>query len=191
MGSGLEKIILVDVNDNEVGVDEKLRIHYEGTLHRAFSVFVFNSRGQFLLQQRAAGKYHSAGLWSNTCCGHPRPAESVAAAARRRLNEEMGFDCDLVEVFSFVYRVPVSNDMIEHEFDHVLIGRFDGVPHPDPEEASSWQWIHPGDLAKNMRENPEQYTYWLRLSFENVLNCLPQDGRDHLNGGMRGEVTRK
>src|SRR5918997_6672888 len=126
-----EQVILVDEADREVGTGSKLEAHREGALHRAFSVFVFDRRGRLLLQKRAAGKYHSGGLWSNTCCGHPRPGEATAEAARRRLREEMNFDCELRAAFEFLYRAQFTNKLIEHEYDHVFVGEFGGVFVPD------------------------------------------------------------
>src|SRR5918997_6014944 len=127
-----EEVILVDERDRVLGASGKLRAHREGALHRAFSVFVFDGEGRLLLQKRARGKYHSAGLWSNTACGHPRPGEATREAARRRLREEMGFDCGLREAFQFLYRAELGGALVEHEYDHVLIGAHEGDPSPDP-----------------------------------------------------------
>ncbi len=168
----MEKVILVDKADNEVGVEEKMEAHREGKLHRAFSIFVFSSDGRLLLQQRALSKYHCPGLWSNTCCSHPRPGELVEAAAHRRLVEEMGFDCPLREAFSFTYKVKFDNGLVENEFDHVLMGRYDGVVKANPDEAESWKWLGINELRNDVRENPEKYTYWLRVSLERVLSLL-------------------
>lgn len=163
------QVILVDENDQEIGTMAKLTAHREGRLHRAVSAFVFNQDGHLLLQQRAQEKYHSAGLWSNTCCGHPLPGETALAAMHRRLKEEMGFDCDLQEVHAFSYRVEFANGLIEHEFDHVFVGRFDGVPRPDPQEAIAWQWMALPVLEEEMRADPDKYTYWFRHSLKDVL----------------------
>src|SRR5437660_813812 len=130
-----ENVILVNEKDEMIGIEEKITAHSVGALHRAFSIFVFNSHGELLIQKRASTKYHSKGLWSNTCCGHPRLTESIEEASRRRLREEMGFDCDVKEVFNFIYRTNVDNNLIEHEYDHVLVGRFDGVPKPNRDEV--------------------------------------------------------
>src|SRR4030042_2763439 len=127
----MEKIILVDENDREIGTEEKLKTHEQGKLHRAFSIFVFNSKGELLLQRRAKGKYHSGGLWTNTCCSHPREGEKLEEAVHRRLKQEMGLDCPLKEAFSFIYKVRFENGLFEHELDHVFIGRVDGKPVPD------------------------------------------------------------
>ena len=162
----MEKVILVDENDREIGSEEKINAHREGRLHRSFSVFVFNSEGKLLMQQRASSKYHSGGLWSNTCCSHPRPGEEVREAALRRLNEEMGFGCRLRELFAFIYKVDFSNGLSEHEFDHVLVGMFEGIPRPNPEEVESFRWIDPEDLRAEIEKNPDNYTYWLKKAIK-------------------------
>ena len=164
-----EKLILVDEKDNPVGIEDKLKAHQEGKLHRAFSIFVFSSQKQLLLQQRALGKYHSASLWTNTCCSHPRPNEETLTAGHRRLKEEMGFDCELKELFSFVYRTDFENGLIEHELDHVLIGYYDKEPIPNPEEVQDYKWVDTDWLQKDMLENPDSYTFWLKISLEKVL----------------------
>ena len=161
-----EQVILVDEQDREVGAGEKLQAHRDGALHRAFSVFVFDPAGRLLLQKRAAGKYHSGGLWSNTCCGHPRPEEATQASARRRLREEMNFDCELRAAFEFLYRAEFENELIEHEYDHVFVGDFDGAFVPNESEVEDWRWATPDELRRDMRERPEEYTYWLRAALE-------------------------
>lgn len=163
-----ESIILVDRNDNETGVAEKLATHRRGDLHRAVSVFVFDSQGNTLLQKRAVSKYHSGGLWSNACCSHPRPGETTRAAAGRRLNEEMGITCDLIWAFDTLYQMSVGNDLIEHEYDHVYIGKFDGRPRPSREEVEHWQWISMEDLREDLARNPERYTRWLNVLFDKL-----------------------
>jgi isopentenyl-diphosphate delta-isomerase len=165
-----ETVILVDHNDREVGGAEKLQAHREGSLHRAFSVFVFNSRGELLLQQRARAKYHSGGLWTNTCCSHPRLGEGTEEAAHRRLVEEMGFDCELEEAFHFTYRVEFGDGLVEHEFDHVFLGRFDGAPTPDPQEVGDWKWADTEALEKDLGENPGRYAHWFKLALPQVLS---------------------
>lgn len=167
-----DRVILVDEQDRPVGTEEKLRAHEEGALHRAFSVVVFNSDGQMLLQQRSPSKYHSGGLWSNTCCSHPRPGEPVEAAARRRLKEEMGFTCDVEPVFTFTYRVRLGT-LWEHELDHVLVGRYDGTPAPDADEVGSWKWVDLEDLKVDMQAHPEQYTYWFRVLIDRLADTSP------------------
>ncbi len=159
-----EQIIIVDSEDQELGVGEKMQTHRAGALHRAFSIFVFDSERRLLLQRRARTKYHSAGLWSNTCCGHPRPGETTLAAAHRRLREEMNFDCELQEAFGFVYRAELEGDLIEHEYDHVFVGEFDGEPSPDPSEAEEWSRVSMSELRRGLRERPEEYSYWLRVA---------------------------
>ncbi len=165
-----EKVILVDKNDKEIGVEEKIRAHQEGKLHRAFSIFVFNSKRELLLQKRAKAKYHSGGLWTNTCCSHPTPKESMKEAIHRRLKEEMGFNCDLKKVSSFVYKVNLDNDLSEHELDHVFIGTFDGKPVPNPEEVEGWRWANTEELEKDIRENPNKYTFWFKTALDKAIS---------------------
>jgi isopentenyl-diphosphate delta-isomerase len=165
-------IILVDENDNEVGVGQKLQIHREGRLHRAFSIFVFNSKGDLMLQQRGKTKYHSGGLWTNTCCGHPKPGETVEKAALRRLYEEMGIDCGVEEIFSFLYQVEFDNGLCEHEYDHVMIGTCDDDPHPDPEEAGDWKWVNVKRLKSDVQANPARYTYWFKVALDRIYRHM-------------------
>ena len=164
-----EQVILVDRLGREIGVEEKLKAHREGKLHRAFSVFVFNAQGGLLLQKRAETKYHSGGLWTNTCCSHPRPGETYHCAAKRRLNEEMGFDCELTALFSFIYYAKLENNLFEHELDHVFVGRFDGQPIPNPDEVGDWKWMQIDELKRDVRENPRHYTYWFKLILNRVI----------------------
>ena len=165
-----EVIVLVDEDDKEVGTEEKIRAHQDGgKLHRAFSVFVFNNRDEMLIQKRAAGKYHCAGLWTNTCCSHQRPDESLEDAVHRKLKQEMGFDTKLREIFSFIYKAPFENGLTEHELDHVFIGAFNGKPNLNPEEADDFRWVNPEGLERDVRENPEKYTPWFRKVLERVL----------------------
>lgn len=163
-----EYVVLVDEHDHEVGVQEKLRAHVAGQLHRAFSAFVFNAEGHLLLQQRSRDKYHTGGCWSNTCCSHPRPDEPVKQAAQRRLQEEMGFTCELTPAFSFVYEAELGT-LVEHEYDHVLVGYFDRDPAPNPREVANWRWISPDALRSEVERHPTHFTPWFRLSFERVL----------------------
>lgn len=158
----MDEVILVDAADNAVGAAEKYAAHAAGLLHRAFSVIVLDSAGRMLLQQRARHKYHSGGLWSNTCCSHPRPGEGTEVAAHRRLVEEMGFDCALERVHGFVYRAEVGNDLIEHEYDHVFVGRCDALPRCDPLEVEAWRWIEPHSLMRLVARRPDLFTYWFR-----------------------------
>lgn len=164
-----ERVILVDENDLEIGTQEKLSAHREGALHRAFSLFVFNSRGKLLLHKRAAGKYHSGSLWANTCCSHPRPQETVEEAAHRKLRSEMGFDCDVRKVFHFIYKVQFENRLFEHELDHVFIGTFEADPVPNPEEVDDWKWVDPEELRRDLKAHPESYVYWLHECLDRVL----------------------
>jgi isopentenyl-diphosphate delta-isomerase len=161
-----EQLILVDAHDRELGVKEKMEAHVEGALHRAFSVFVFDSEKRLLLQKRARTKYHSGGLWSNTACGHPRPGETTLAAARRRLHEEMGFDCELREAFEFLYRAELDGALIEHEYDHVLVGTHEGDPAPDPSEVEDWRWLTMDELRRRLSDEPQSYSYWLKVVVE-------------------------
>ncbi|HEV7588589.1 MAG TPA: isopentenyl-diphosphate Delta-isomerase [Longimicrobium sp.] len=163
-----EMVVLVDETDREVGLAPKLAAHVDGALHRAFSVFVLNARGEVLLQRRALGKYHSGGLWTNTCCGHPRADEPVAAAARRRLREELGFDCELHPAGTFVYRAEVGGGLVEHEFDHVFVGRHDADPIPDPAEVGEWRWQSPGAALAEAESHPERFTPWFSLAFREL-----------------------
>ena len=164
-----DMVVLVDENDNKVGLEEKLKAHQNGgKLHRAFSIFVFNSKGQLMLQQRAITKYHAAGLWANTCCSHPFDGEPIVGAGHRRLREELGFDCELKEAFSFIYHADVGNGLRENEFDHVLIGRYDLPPKPDPTEVSTWKFIGMEELASEIKTHPEEYVPWLRIVFPKV-----------------------
>lgn len=164
-----EHVILVDSLGREIGTEEKLKAHREGKLHRAFSIFIFNTPGELLLQKRSEKKYHSSGLWTNTCCSHPRRGESDYCAARRRLNEEMGFDCELTELFSFIYQADLDNNLVEHELDHVFVGRYDGQLMPNPDEVDDWKWMDIEKLKQDVEENPEHYTYWFKLVLDRVL----------------------
>jgi isopentenyl-diphosphate delta-isomerase len=160
-----DRVVLVDESDAEVGTLEKQRAHAEGRLHRALSVFVLNAAGEMLLQRRAPAKYHSGGLWTNACCSHPRPGEPVDAAARRRLREEMGIDCALEPAFEFTYRAPVGPGLVEHEYDHVFLARYDGEPAPAPDEVDGWRWVPLAELETELADAPERFTPWFRLVF--------------------------
>ena len=161
-----EMVILVDAQDNQVGLMPKLEAHQKGLLHRAFSVFVFNSKGELMLQQRAANKYHSPLLWTNTCCSHQRQGETSEEAANRRLNEEMGFSTPLKKLFSFVYKANFDNGLTEHEFDHVLIGYFDGTPLINPLEVAAWKWMSLKEIKVDLAKNPKNYTVWFTIIFK-------------------------
>ena len=164
-----EHVILVDHTGREIGIQEKIQAHRDGQLHSAFSVFVFNAVGELLLQRRAQTKYHSGGLWTNTCCSHPRPGENHHHAARRRLHEEMGFDCDLKEIFSFTYHTQLDNSLFEHELDHVFVGHYSGQPIPNPDEVDDWKWMDISALRHDVRRNPQDYTYWFKLALDRVV----------------------
>lgn len=160
----MEKVILVDENDKQTGTEEKIKAHENGgRLHRAFSIFIFNSNGDLLLQQRALIKYHFGSLWSNTCCGHPRPGEETIDAAHRRLGEEFGFDTELKENSSLIYNADFTNGLTEREFDHSFVGIFDGQPSPNPEEIEDFKWISLEDLKEDIDKNPEKYTPWFKM----------------------------
>lgn len=163
-----DHVVLVDASDARTGTAPKLEAHRRGLLHRAFSVFLYDASGRMLLQQRALGKYHSGGLWSNTCCSHPRPGEDTAAAAARRLREEMGIGCPLEPAFEFVYRARLPGGLVEHELDHVFVGRFDGVPAPDPREVAAWRWAEVEEVRAEQASAPERFSVWFRVAFERL-----------------------
>jgi len=167
-----ERVVLVNEQDEAIGTEDKTRAHLLGALHRAFSVFVINSAGQLLVQKRAATKYHSRNLWSNTCCGHPRPEETIAQASQRRLTEEMGFESNLKEVFSFVYNANLEDGFIENEYDHVLVGFFEGVPKPHPAEISEWRWVDTARLRVDIKKHPAIYTCWFRISLDPFMRIV-------------------
>jgi isopentenyl-diphosphate delta-isomerase len=161
-----ELVVLVDEKNNQIGLMPKMEAHEKALLHRAFSVFVFNKKGELMLQQRAASKYHSPLLWTNTCCSHQREGEGNLEAGKRRLQEEMGFTTDLKEVFSFIYKAPFDNGLTEHELDHVLIGSFDDAPNINKEEAENYKWMPMEDVKKDIEENPSIYTEWFKIIFK-------------------------
>lgn len=161
-----EKVILVSETDDQLGLMGKMEAHEKGVLHRAFSVFIFNKSGQLLLQQRALDKYHSPGLWTNTCCSHQRDGESSIEAGKRRLMEEMGFNCDLEEIFWFIYKADFDNGLTEHELDHVLVGYYDEDPVVNPEEVASFKWMSLEDVKDDISEKPELYSAWFKIIFK-------------------------
>jgi isopentenyl-diphosphate delta-isomerase len=167
-----EKVILVDEQDNQLGLMPKMEAHEKAVLHRAFSVFIFNDKGDLMLQQRAAHKYHSPLLWTNTCCSHQRDGESNMEAGKRRLDEEMGFTADLKEVFSFVYKAPFDNGLNEHELDHVMVGDYNGEPNTNPDEVESYKWMSLEAVKKDMESNPELYTAWFKIIFKESYSKL-------------------
>ena len=164
-----EYVILVDEKDNEIGLMEKHEAHEKALLHRAFSVFVFNNNGELLLQQRANHKYHSGGLWTNTCCSHPRYNETTEDAAHRRLKEEMGFDCALTKQFSFIYHSPFENGLSEHELDFVYTGTYNNNPNINTEEVSDFRWVRLDMLKEDIELNPSNYTIWFQIIFNQYL----------------------
>ncbi len=166
----MEYVILVDENDNEVGIEEKIRAHLNGgKLHRAFSIVVFNSEGKLLIQRRALTKYHWGGVWANACCSHPRPGEKLLHAAHRRLKEEMGFDTPLKVLFPFIYKAEFENGLTEWEYDYIMIGKYDGPVNPNPEEVCDYKWITPDELKEDMEKNPDKYTPWFKIIFKKLL----------------------
>ena len=160
-----ENINLVNITGERIGSVEKMEAHVKGLLHEAFSIFVFNNKGEMLLQRRALSKYHSGGLWTNTCCSHPRVGEILEEAVHRRLVEEMGFDCELERVGDFVYKAEgLIGGLTEHEFDYVFVGEVDGVKiTPNPEEVEEYKWVKVADLKADLKNNPENYTAWFKL----------------------------
>jgi isopentenyl-diphosphate Delta-isomerase len=164
-----ERVILVDAEDEAIGTAGKLEAHERGELHRAFSIFVLNEAGEILLQRRAAVKYHGAGLWSNSCCGHPRPGEATDAAARRRLREELAIDCAVDRVFSFTYRAEMPGGLTEHEIDHVFIGRTERNPDPDPAEVEAWRWASAEQILAELADDPSLYTPWFAEALRGLL----------------------
>jgi isopentenyl-diphosphate delta-isomerase len=162
-------LILVDEQDQQYGKLEKQLVHELGLLHRAFSVFIFNKKGELLLQQRADEKYHSAGLWTNTCCSHPRFGEEIKDSVTRRLEEEMGMNCELEFAFSFIYKSVFDNGLIEHELDHVFFGITDELPVPNKAEVKNWKYLPINLIRQDIKENPHQYTVWFKMVFERVL----------------------
>jgi isopentenyl-diphosphate delta-isomerase len=164
-----EEVILVNERDEQTGTMDKMEAHRKALLHRAFSVFIFNGKGEMLLQQRALGKYHSPGLWTNTCCSHPRPGETVEAAAVRRLREEMGIDTSLHKIFDFIYRTEFDNGLTEHEFDHVYTGIYDGRLNPDKQEVKDFCFRSMEDIEEDLRQHPEKYSAWFRIAFPKLI----------------------
>ena len=164
----MEEVILVDEHDNAIGTMEKMEAHRRGALHRAYSVLIFNTKGELLLQQRAAAKYHSGLLWTNTCCSHPRPGEAIEQSAQRRLLFEMGIDTPLSLAFTFIYRATLDHDLIEHEFDYVFTGTFDGDPEINRDEVENWRFVSLDTLREDVARSPESYTQWFRVILERL-----------------------
>ncbi|MDG1929951.1 MAG: isopentenyl-diphosphate Delta-isomerase [Flavobacteriaceae bacterium] len=161
-----EQVVLVDINDKPLGLMPKLEAHEKGVLHRAFSVFILNDKGELMLQQRALHKYHSPGLWTNTCCSHQRNGETNVAAGKRRLQEEMGFVAELREITSFIYKAPFDNGLTEHELDHIMIGHFNENPDINLEEVANWKWMAVDAVRDDIQKHPENYTVWFIIIFE-------------------------
>lgn len=173
------QLVLVNEQDEPMGLMEKMEAHRKGLLHRAFSVFVFNKEGSLLLQRRAISKYHSGGLWTNTCCSHPFPGESNKEAANRRLKEEMGFDTELEKIFHFTYRKELDNELTEHEFDHVFVGHYDGEIVPNPEEVCEFAYISIDKIAARLSSHPQEFTVWFHIAFPKVQEWLATELAHH------------
>lgn len=169
-----ELVILVNPHDQKIGLMEKQLAHEKGLLHRAFSVFIFNKKGKLLLQQRALDKYHSPGLWTNTCCSHQRDGESNVEAGKRRLFEEMGFVTELEEKTSFIYKAPFDNGLTEHEYDHVLVGYYEDNPQINKSEVADWKWMSLEEVKNDLQVNPEAYTEWFKIIFDKYYQFLLQ-----------------
>lgn len=167
-----EEVILVDTNDRPLGTMPKMEAHEKAVLHRAFSVFILNKKGELLLQQRAWEKYHSPGLWTNSCCSHQRKGESNLEAGYRRLQEEMGMEADLKELFSFIYKAPFDNGLTEHELDHVLLGYSDSDPNINPDEVAAFRWAPLETIAAEMQADPDQFTAWFKIIFDRFYSYI-------------------
>lgn len=167
-----ELVILVDENDNQIGLMPKMEAHEKAVLHRAFSVFIFNDKNELMLQQRALHKYHSPGLWTNTCCSHQRDGESNIEAGKRRLQEEMGFSVPLKESISFIYKAPFDNGLTEHELDHILIGHSENAPIINEDEVAAWKWMDLEKVRQDIIQQPEIYTEWFKIIFDKFYNHI-------------------
>ncbi|MDD3144967.1 MAG: isopentenyl-diphosphate Delta-isomerase [Candidatus Gracilibacteria bacterium] len=167
-----ENIIIVDQFDNQIGTGEKMEVHEKALLHRAFSILVFNSKGELMLQQRDLGKYHSGGLWTNTCCSHPRVGETLEHAIHRRLKEEMGFDTELTKKTELIYKAELDKGLTEHEYLHVYKGFYEDAPNLNPEEAMNWRWISPSDLKIDIEKNKQDYTQWFYIIIRDHFDKL-------------------
>lgn len=168
----MDNVVLVNESDQEIGVMEKIEAHRKGLLHRAFSVFVFNDNNELLLQKRAKCKYHSGGLWTNTCCSHPKPNENVIDAAKRRLKEEMGFETEVDNHYSFIYKTALDNELTEHELDYVLTGKYNDVPKLNAEEAEDYKYIDLNTLEKWMSAKPNEFTVWFKIAYPELKKRL-------------------
>ncbi|MBC8757538.1 isopentenyl-diphosphate Delta-isomerase [Kordia sp. YSTF-M3] len=170
-----ENVILVNENDEQIGLMEKIEAHEKALLHRAFSVFILNDKGELMLQQRALHKYHSPGLWTNTCCSHQRDGESNISAGKRRLQEEMGFVTELAEAVSFIYKAPFDNGLTEHEFDHVMTGTYNDEPTINPDEVASWKWMDVQAVKDDIAKHPNEYTAWFKIIFDKFYQHIKVD----------------
>jgi len=166
------KVVLVNEDDFALAEMDKMQAHREGKLHRAFSVFIFNLKGEMLIHQRANHKYHGAGLWTNACCSHPQWNERVKESAKERLQFEMGMSCDLEHLFSFIYKATVENGLMEYEYDHVFVGYTDAEPVPNILEVQNYKWIAPEELLKQVAAQPQDFTYWFRVALEKVMDLF-------------------
>lgn len=164
----MENVILVNVNDQALGIMEKMEAHEKGELHRAFSIFIFNSNGEMLLQKRSVTKYHSAGLWTNACCSHPRENEETLNAACRRLKEELGFETPIKKVFDFIYNAQFDNGLMEHEYDHVFVGRYDGIIIPNVDEVEQFKYTPMAEIKKLLLDDPAAFTAWFHIAFPKI-----------------------
>ena len=164
-----ELVVLVDLQGNPIGIKNKIEAHQNGDLHSAFSIFIFNDKAEILLQRREIGKYHSGGLWSNTCCSHPFHGESIVQAGQRRLQEEMGFSCELFEAFTTIYNVRCNNELVEHEYNTVLVGRYNRQPNINKAEVDEWKWVSTDDLYRDIKNNSSDYTAWFELLLDDAI----------------------
>ena len=169
-----ENVILVNEKDEQIGLMPKMEAHQKALLHRAFSVFIFNKKDELMLQQRALTKYHSPGLWTNTCCSHQREGESNVEAGKRRLQEEMGFSTELKDTVSFIYKAPFDNGLTEHEFDHILVGKYNEDPILNPEEAAAFKWLNLEEVKRDMEINPDIYNAWFKIIFDKYYQSIQQ-----------------
>lgn len=165
-----QEVILVNENDEQIGLMPKMEAHQKGLLHRAFSIFIFNGNGKMLLQQRSAEKYHGANLWTNACCSHPSPGEDLLIAAQRRLQEELGFTTSLKEIFSFTYHATVENNLTEHEFDHVFAGKYEGAINPNKYEVEDYSFEDMDQIKQSLKEQPHKFTMWFKIAFPQIEN---------------------
>ncbi|MEP6648037.1 MAG: isopentenyl-diphosphate Delta-isomerase [Saprospiraceae bacterium] len=174
----LTEVILVDAKDQAIGSRDKMEAHELGLLHRAFSIFIFNTKGEMLLQQRAMNKYHSGGLWTNACCSHPLPQEETPAAAQRRLKEELGFSTPIKKVFDFVYKAEFDNGLIEYEFDHVFTGEYDGPINFNKEEVKDFCYRNVSEIGQDLQSHPQKYTAWFHVAFPKIEEWWSRQYKD-------------